>query len=112
MKSTIRHGVRATGSLVALCVLLSLVGCSEGQSSQTGGCQDVESGDRLPLQNSGLTCDEALAIYYLLSSDSRRTQKIEGRGDVWLCRGFPGSQSGTRFKCVMGKRHFLVREPG
>jgi len=99
------------GSLVALCVLLGLAGCSDGQSSEAGGCRDVESGDRLQLQNSGLTCDEALAIYYLLASDSKRTREIKGGGDVWSCRGFPESQSGIRFRCEMGKRHFLVREP-
>lgn len=99
------------GGVITLCVLLGLVGCSDGQSSQAGGCRDAELGDRLQLQNSGLTCDEALAIYYLLPSDSRRVRKISGSGAVWSCRGFPESQSGIRFRCEMGKRHFLVREP-
>lgn len=98
------------GSLVALCVLLGLAGCSDGQSSQAGGCQDWETGDRIQLQNSGLTCDEALAIYYLLPSESRQTQEVKGGGDVWSCRGFPGSQAGIRYRCAMGKQHFLVRE--
>src|SRR5690349_7111331 len=107
-----RTRLRATGSLVALCVIFGLAGCSDGQSSQAGGCQDWESGDSVLLQNSGLSCEEALGIYYLLPSDSRRVREIDGGGDVWSCRGFPESQSGIRFRCVMGKRHFLVKEPG
>ncbi len=110
MKGTIKRGARAIGSLVALCVLLGLAGCSDGQSPQAGGCRDWEIGDRIQLQNSGLTCEEALGIYYLLSSDGRRPQEIEGGGEVWSCRGYPGSRSGIRFRCEMGQRHFLVRE--
>lgn len=112
MKRTIKQVVRAMGSLVAVCVLLGLSGCSDDQLSKAGGCRDDESGDRIQLQNSGLTCDEALAIYYLLPSESRQTQEVKGGGDVWSCRGFPESRSGLRFRCVMGKRHFLVRESG
>lgn len=112
MKHTINKWVRAMGSLVAVCVLLGLAGCSDGQTSQAGECRDGESGDRLQLQNSGLTCEEALAIYYLLPSEGRQTHEIRGRGAVWSCRGFPESQSGIRFRCEMGKRHFLVRESG
>jgi hypothetical protein len=111
MTTTVRRGIRAMGSLVALCVLLGLAACSDGQPSQAGGCRDWESGDRIQLQNSGLTCDEALGIYYLLSTDSRRMQEIKGGGEVWSCRGFPGSQSGILLRCEMGRRHFLVREP-
>lgn len=112
MKGTSKQGARATGGLVALCMLLMLAGCSDGELSRAGGCLDWESGDRVQLQNSGLTCEEALGIYYLLPSESRQTQEIKeaGGGNVWSCRGFPESQSGPRFKCEMGKRHFLVME--
>lgn len=111
MNRPIMPAVRAMASMIALFVLVGLAGCADNRSTQAGGCRDSESGDQLELANSGLTCDEALAIYYLLpSGSSRRVQEIRGSGSVWQCRGVPGSTSGVRFRCEMGKRQFVVRE--
>jgi hypothetical protein len=74
------------------------------------GCEDRETGDRIVLKDSGLTCSEAFGIYVLLpSGGSKEVQKLEGNGSAWLCRGFPRVSSEIRYICEMGWRHFVVK---
>lgn len=90
---------------------VALTGCSLGSNDvdSHSGCIDAETGERIALRDSGLTCSEAFAIYVLLpAGDRKRTQRVEGDGSVWLCRGSSRDGSEIRYICKMGKREFAV----
>jgi hypothetical protein len=71
----------------------------------------MESGDRIVLENSRLSCSEALGIYYVLAGESSQPQEVRSvSGPSWVCRGFLDSRGPLRFRCEQRTKHFVVEE--
>lgn len=109
----------ALGALVATSVI---GGCGGGEDSASDARQAVSTAaaqcktlafegsyDRVRLGNSGASCQEAVAVVYLLTGGIEGPQKIGGgSGLPWTCLELSPKQLPLTIRCHRGSRSFSV----
>jgi hypothetical protein len=109
---------------IALAAALTLAGCGDGHSEaeehavrvafeeSAKRCQtlpDEGTYDQVRLHNSGVTCQEAVAMIYVLAGGAKRPQRITGGpGPAWYCLDLPSSRLPLEIRCHQGQQYFTV----
>ncbi len=113
------------GALILMVLVGAMLGLGCGAESQDrnpfdaivtegeSGCSFPMPGTHIELRNSGLQCEEAVAISLLLSTGFESRPQTVGTGkQTWICRAYSNWKRSREVRCRNGGREFrLERMP-
>src|SRR5882672_5602319 len=95
-----RLTVRAPLICVAVTLLATTAGCGAGGRESLSDCRESETGYKIQVQNSGLSCEEVSIILGLIGSAEHGMQEIKGpEGAMWHCKAFPNEPGAVKYIC-------------
>jgi hypothetical protein len=95
---------------IALCFTGALLAGCGGSADVAGedSCHVSETGERVALENSHLSCDDAQAILYTLGAEVKQPQEVKTPSGTWICINLPSAKAPLELQCRRGKRHFTI----
>ncbi len=109
---------------VASALALSLAGCGGARSASqedatraffeesSKRCRTLRAEgayDQVKLHNSGVSCQKAVAMIYVLAGAIKRPQRVTAsHGPPWLCLNLSPAKLPLKIRCHQGGRYFTV----